>query len=344
MAKKFRPRSLLLGVLSVIAFVLLLPWASGRLIVFAPGATPEIQQAVRNAGDLDQYLREVEARASERDGLAIRTDQAKAIRWAHAPGQVTELAIVYIHGFSASRLELEPGVSKLAQSLGANLYATRLRAHGMESGDAFAAVKAQDWVSDVREAVEIGRRIGQRLIVMGTSTGAPLAIFAAQENPDLLGVIIMSPNFGIQRRGGALLAGPLGPMMARLALGSHREWEAQNAEHARRWTTRYPSVGVVAMMDWVRWLETQDLREIQVPVFTLYSKRDRVVRVDLIEERAAEFTAAGSKVTEWARANRHELASATFNPELIEELVGLWRAWIAERLASATGRGDESEK
>jgi len=340
MAKKMSVRRVGLGLLAVIAFVLVLPWASGRFLVFEPGDTPELQQAVHEASDLDQYLRDVEARASERDQLAIRTDQAKAIRWAQAPGQITELAILYIHGFSASRLELEPGVSKLAQTLGANMYATRLRAHGMESGEAFARLQAQDWVGDVREAVEIGRRIGKRLIVMGTSTGAPLAIFAAKENPDLLGVIIMSPNFGIQRKGGGLLAGPLGPTIARLALGSHREWEAQNPEHARRWTTRYPSVGVVAMMDWVRWLETQNLREIQVPVFTLYSKRDRVVRVDLIEERAPEFTAAGSKVTEWARANRHELASATFNPELIEELVEIWRTWILERLSAGSARAE----
>jgi hypothetical protein len=90
----------------------------------------------------------------------------------------------------------------------------------------------------------------------------------------------------------------------------------------------------------VRWLETQNLRVIQVPVFTLYSKRDRVVRVDLIEERAPEFTAAGSKVTEWARANRHELASATFNPELIEELVEIWRVWIMERVAAGSARAE----
>ncbi len=334
MANRVNLRRVWLSALLVLSLLLAAPWVSGRLFVFEPEPTPELQVAVTQATDLDAYLREVEARASAQDQLQIRADQAKAIRWVRGPGQLTDLAIVYIHGFSASRLELEPGISKLADRLGANLYATRLRAHGMEVGEAFAHVRAQDWVSDVREAILIARRIGRRVLVMGTSTGAPLAIFAAKENPDLVGAIIMSPNYGIQKRGGGLLAGPLGPTIARLALGSHREWQAQNAEHARRWTTRYPSVGVVAMMDWVRWLETQDLRELRVPVFTLYSKRDRVVRVDLIEERAPEFTAPGSQLMEWGRANRHELASAAFNPELIDELVEIWRVWIVERLAS----------
>ena len=340
MAKKLITHRVLHSALALIALVSMIPWASGRLFVFEPQPTPEVQQAVRTAQDLDVYLRDIETLASEQDQLGIKADQEKSIRWAGGPGQVTDLALVYIHGFSASRLELEPGISQLAQTLGANMFATRLRAHGMDTGEAFSRLKAQDWVTDVRESIEIGRRSGKRLVVMGTSTGAPLAILAAQENPDLAGLILLSPNFGIQRRGGDLLAGPLGPMMARLALGSHREWPAQSPEHERRWTTRYPSVGVVAMMDWLRWLETQSLRQIQVPTLTLYTKKDEVVRVDLIEQRAPEFIAAGSKVIEWTQGNRHELASATFNPELVDELVEIWRGWIVERASAAVGRAE----
>ena len=40
------------------------------------------------------------------------------------------MAVVYIHGFSASPQENEPAVSDIATSLGANLFKARLSGHG----------------------------------------------------------------------------------------------------------------------------------------------------------------------------------------------------------------------
>jgi hypothetical protein len=64
------------------------------------------------------------------------------------------------------------------ESLGANLYFARLKGHG-RSGDAMLEGSVQGWIDDFAEAVAIGRRLGERVVIMATSTGASLATSAA---------------------------------------------------------------------------------------------------------------------------------------------------------------------
>jgi alpha-beta hydrolase superfamily lysophospholipase len=45
-------------------------------------------------------------------------------------------------------------------------------AQGTATGAEFASISAQDWLDDARETLAIGRRIGERVVMIGTSTGA----------------------------------------------------------------------------------------------------------------------------------------------------------------------------
>src|SRR5262249_49093085 len=121
---------------------------AGPLFPFTPQPS-DIADAVALAPDLDIYLREREAQQPD-----IKPEQAKTIIW-NEPGTRgrTPLALVYVHGFSASRRDITPVVETLASALRANAFLTRLAAHGSASAVGFATVTAQDWLDDAREAL-----------------------------------------------------------------------------------------------------------------------------------------------------------------------------------------------
>src|SRR5262245_29561336 len=150
---------------------------AGPLFPFTPRPS-DIADAVVLAPDVDVYLREREAQQPD-----VKPELAKTIVWNEPTTRNrTPLALVYIHGFSASRRDITPVVETLASALHANAFLTRLAAHGSASAAAFATITAQDWLDDAREALAIGYRIGERVVLIGTSTGALLATMAALED------------------------------------------------------------------------------------------------------------------------------------------------------------------
>ena len=75
--------------------------------------------------DLVAWLSEREAKVP-----ALREGAAKRIVWAETPGDQTDWAVIYLHGFSASAEEIRPVPDRVAAALGANLYFTRMTGHG----------------------------------------------------------------------------------------------------------------------------------------------------------------------------------------------------------------------
>ena len=53
----------------------------------------------------------------------------------------TEFAVIYLHGFSATRQELSPVPELLATKLQANLFETRLHGHGLEPQSRLQAIR-----------------------------------------------------------------------------------------------------------------------------------------------------------------------------------------------------------
>ena len=91
----------------------------------------------------------------------------------------------YLRRSEAAHAGVKPGLAK--PTLGANAFLPRLAAHGRATSAEFATVTPQDWLNDAREALAIGRRIGDRVILIGTSTGALLVTMVAIEDnsPDM---------------------------------------------------------------------------------------------------------------------------------------------------------------
>lgn len=264
-------------------------WAASVAVIlvggFLLGPRPDMNTTVRPvqlSPDLDAWLTESESRFPD-----ITPGTEKRIFWADSTAHaVTPLSLVYLHGFSATRQEIRPVTERAAGQLGANAFLTRLRGHG-RPGDAMAEATLGDWISDAAEAMEIGRRIGRRVVLVGTSTGATLALWTAAQDrwrDELAALVLISPNFRPADPGAAILTWPWGAQVARLVVGAYREWVPTNAVQARYWTTRYPVEALLPMAALVKAVRRLDLGTVTVPTLVVYSPEDRVVSVDAIRE------------------------------------------------------------
>ncbi|RYZ68597.1 MAG: hypothetical protein EOP05_16185, partial [Proteobacteria bacterium] len=212
---------------------------------------------------------------------------------------------------SASRGEMYPVMDEVARDLGANLFYTRLTAHGLSDGEGFATATPQDWIDDVREALAIGRSIGERVILVGMSTGAPLAIHLALENvdkSDLAALVLISPNHYPADSRVVFASGPLGRFIAKIAIGTHRILNPMTKAQAAIWTPKYRSEGVTAMVNLVTYVYYLDLSKIKIPTITLYTHKDKIVNVDLVVSRHEQLGSSFKRIVDMPEAKTHYFA------------------------------------
>ena len=209
----------------------------------------------------------------------IRPGLEKSIIWAGAPHQRTRYAIVYIHGFSASKEELRPVPDRIAAALGANIFYTRLTGHG-RTAEAMREASVAAWMQDLAEAFQIGTMIGDKVILISCSTGGTLVaagivrgIFSEQ----LFSTVFFAPNFGVQDQMAPLLTWPLARYWAPLIGGEMQTNTPRNQLHARYWTTSYPTISLIPMMQLIDMVDDAELRTSTVPGLFYFSPDDKVV-------------------------------------------------------------------
>ncbi len=278
--------------------------------------------------DLEAYLKASEARYPD-----IVPGTEKQIVWANAKGQQTEYAVLFLHGFSASRQEIAPLPEVLAKSLGANLFNTRFRGHG-RGGPAMREGSVNHWLNDAQEALAIGKRLGQKVIVLGLSTGGSAATWLiAQNDPALAACVLLSPNYGLANKMGALLAWPWGGQLAEWVMGKEREWKPLNQAQASYWTWKYSVRALLPMMGMVKTVQKLDLEKIKVPVLIIYSPHDKVVNTKITE---AYFQRLGSRpkklwvFTQSPDQAQHVIAGDIVSPGTTEALLAGIQDFIQE--------------
>ena len=124
-------------------------------------------------------------------------NQARVIWLNDSLREKTDYAVVYLHGFSASQEEGDPVHYQFAKKFGCNLYLSRLAEHGIDTIDAMVNLTADKLWNSAKEAYAIGKSLGQKVILMATSTGGTLALKLAAEYPEIAGLILLSPNIAI---------------------------------------------------------------------------------------------------------------------------------------------------
>lgn len=313
--------------LLVVAAVLSVVVLSGPRYRFGPEIPAARTLPPQDIGSIDSWLKSSEAAFTD-----IRPGNAKGIIWSGATGQRTPWAIVYLHGFSASRMETAPLTDEVAKALGANVFYTRLSGHGRSNG-AMAEATPQDWLADLREATQIGRALGQRVLFISCSTGSTLATLLATSDQAKASDahVFISPNFGPKDKRSEIILGPWGQQIAFGLLGPEYGWTAQSTEETLAWTTRYPTKSIFPMMALVQHAREQDLTRFQNPVLVLYSERDATV--DPQETRTAfqRFGAPLKKLEEVTYSEspgQHVLAGAIRAPKAVAPMKQAILQWV----------------
>ncbi len=270
---------------------------------------------------LDEWLAAAEAAVPD-----LIPGAEKCIFWQRGPERAP-WAIVYLHGFSATRQETAPLAERIARRLGANLFHTRLAGHG-RAPEALARVRCDDWLKDAREALAIGRLIGERVVVIGNSTGATLATWLAREG-DLAetdALVLMAPNFGLRTPLEALLHLPGRRRWVRWVVGERRCWQPRNEAHARYWSNCYPTEALLPMADLLRLVRRLDLGAIRAATLGICARDDRIINPRAAERR---FRRIGARRKRWiwydgsADPNQHILAGDILSPASTDELAAL---------------------
>ncbi|MET3521326.1 alpha/beta hydrolase [Mesorhizobium abyssinicae] len=278
--------------------------------------------------DPQAYLARDEAAVPNiRDGLE------KEIIWANPMVHAkTPLAIVYIHGFSASKGEVRPLPDDVADELGANLFYTRLTGHGQD-GAAMAEGSVNAWINDYEEALAIGRAIGDRVIVIATSTGGSLAAWAATEpraSDGVAAIAFISPNFGVKASGAELLTKPWGKQIAELVGGKERSFPTRNALHEKFWTHQYPMAATLPMQALTELAYAAPVEKATIPALFIFSDSDRVVRPDRTREIAGRWGAPHElvPVDDTGDADNHVIAGDALSPSTTAVLAERIVVWV----------------
>lgn len=311
-------KKILIGFATVVGvFVISLPITRYRFEEkINPPAVPAITE-------LDNYLSKEETKLGD-----VVSGAEKKIFWANGKQEQSEYSIVYLHGFSASRPEMLPLPDLVAKDLKANIYYTRLSGHG-RTPEAFSQVTVNDWLNDTIEALEIGKRIGKKVIIIGSSTGCTLATWLATKQEyqkDITALVFMSPNFYTNSKMTKLFLYPAGIGFAKLVYGKERTWEPHNDQVAKYWTHRYRWEALTPMMVLVEYVQELSLENIKVPTLFLYTEQDKVVDPNEIVKKFALLGSKEKKLRNLSQVKDHVMAGDIRAPEntplLHSEIIG----------------------
>ena len=315
----------------VFTIIVLIVLAAGIAWVFGPRTPADLAVRFDPAmlgEDLDAYLAREEGKFDD-----IRPAAVKEIVWAYPSSKAkTPVSLVYLHGFSAAKAEIRPLPDMVAEKLGSNLYYSRLAGHG-RNGDAMAEATVNDWIQDAAEAIAIGERIGEKVVVVATSTGGTLAALAASE-PEFTdridGLVLVSPNFKVRASGSGLLTWPFAETIVRLVVGEERSFEPQNAAQGANWTTRYPSKAVLPMAALVKAASALPFEQMQIPILFIFSPDDQVVDQSITAAIAERWGGPADvlEVTSADDPSNHVIAGDILSPSNNEKVAAAIEAFI----------------
>lgn len=252
--------------------------------------------------------------------------------------QKTQWSVVALHGFSATRQETAPLASDVATALQANLFEARLTGHGLNSG-ALVDVSAEEWLDDTAAALEIGRQLGERVVVIGTSTGATLAA-AMLNSPHMKGVdtlVFISPNFSPYDPAADWMTRPAGSLLARLMIGEMRSWEPHNELQGKYWSTRYPTATLIEVMRLVDRANAALPAKIPQRLLVFYSPDDQVISVSRALSAIARIDAADKLLIEILNPgdpSHHVLAGDILSPDSTTEVSSRISEFVAPAVLS----------
>lgn len=220
----------------------------------------------------------------------LRPNNQARVVWANDSNkQKTDYAIVYLHGFSASQEEGNPVHRNIAKQFGCNLYLSRLAEHGIDTAEQLMHLTADNYWETAKQALAIGKELGNKVILMGTSTGSTQALQLAAAFPaDVAALVLYSPNIAINDNNAWLLNNHWGLQIARLVKGSNYNMPTDERPiYKQYWNKPYRLEALVALEEMLETsMNKATFEKIKQPVLLLYYFKDEQHQDDVVKVSA----------------------------------------------------------
>ena len=256
----------------------------------------------------------------------IKPNNEAKIIWADSSKTQTEYAIVYLHGFSASQMEGDPVHQNIAKQFHCNLYLARLAEHGIDTTEDLMNLTAENYWESAKLAYAIGKQLGKKVILMGTSTGGTLALQLAANYPEIAGLILYSPNIEVFNPSAPLLNNPWGLQIGRAVLKSNYvDIKYKDSAYPTYWNKHYRIEAVVALQNLLEATMTEaNFKKIHQPTLALYyykdeAHQDNVIKVSAIQKMMQQIATPSNLKMEMAMPNtgEHVLASPIVSNDIV---------------------------
>lgn len=140
----------------------------------------------------------------------------------YSPGK-TKTAILYVHGFGASRAEGEESMDRVATKLKANLYYLRLPGHGTNNED-HRDTDFREYLKTAEESLLMMDKLGDKIVLVGTSMGGLISTYLAAKYPDKIhALVLFSPFYDFAAPLAKIFYYPGGPFLGRAINGKIRK-------------------------------------------------------------------------------------------------------------------------
>ncbi|MDY6868907.1 MAG: alpha/beta hydrolase [Chloroflexota bacterium] len=284
-----------------------------------------IRTPPENLEELEAWIEKKEDRVSD-----LRDSARATIIWANQERKKkTEYTLLYLHGFKACHPEGHPVHRQVAHHFGWNLFLARLKGHGLTVKKPLSDFEVASLKESAAQALEISKRLGDKVIIMGTSTGGSLGLFLSAQ-PELKehikALVLYSPLiefYGISQR---LLGNRWGRSLLRFIPGGQYLLKSDTSSKAENeiWYHTYALNGALALGAFIQeWMKTSTFRSVNAPLFTgFYYKnqreQDKVVSVKAIKKMFREVGTSKpkKKLKNYPEAGTHVISSGLISKSI----------------------------
>lgn len=252
----------------------------------------------------------------------IKPDNEARIFWVDSSKTQTDYVVLYLAGFTATHAEGMPVHQNIAKRIGANLYIPRMYSHGLDVAESMLDFDAKLYLEKAKNDLFAAKILGKKVILMGTSTGATVALWLAAHFPESVEALVLySPNIRIANPLTTLLNIPWGLQIARLVQGSdYVEYQADSIRQ-NYWYTKYRLESTVLLQEILERTMTNELfAKVEHPVFMGYyykneEEQDKVVSVPKMLEMFEALSTPQSlkRKVAFEDAGHHVIASKINN-------------------------------
>ncbi|HBL77756.1 MAG: hypothetical protein A2W90_02385 [Bacteroidetes bacterium GWF2_42_66] len=327
----------------ILLILILLPFLIYRLgpQPERPRLTDQLPEVGCTIDNIEHFIQEKESK------LPLKPDNESRIFWNNdSLKEKTDWCLLYLHGFSASWYEGHPTHQNFAKRFGMNAYLPRLADHGIVTDEPLLNMTPDNLYESAKEALIMAHILGEKVVIMATSTGGTLTLKLAAEFPEMIdGLILLSPNIRINNSKAFLLSGPWGLQIARN--NYHSNYRVTNEDFECRecqyWNCKYRLEATVYLQQLISaTMKRKTFEKVKAPLFAGYyykdeAHQDQVVRVDAIIEMFDQLGTPGELKRKQAfpEAGNHIIGGELFSGSLeevqqacflfAEEILGLER-------------------